>query len=382
MQVIGGPLAAALLSLDGVGGMRGWQWLFLVEGVPTILFGIALRVRLAPSPDRAMFLSREERRWLARRQEAAAKSSGGGGHAPLTFRAQLCGLASVVRDWRVLYLGGAWLLVAATMYGIIFWGPLLIASMLGGDRSSSGGSGCAGSGHGGGASTAASQSPALVALLSAVPFAVAAAGMVLNARLAEQANERHRHAGVPLVLGGVALGAVPAAMGAALPAAAFCCLVLAAGLVWSFHGAGGREKGALHSREPRAVRLCTPTAHLCSSTPRAPQAPSCRGLASCCRTAPRQQQDLRSSTCLGLWGGSWGPLLSGCWRTAAQAGLAATPRRCSRWLPACWLRAPPSCCFQFQGVRPSYPRRQNWPAQRQRQWQAARPEPATRGCPS
>ena len=44
-QVVGGPLAAALLLLDGTFGMHGWQWLFLCEGLPTIAFAVILKVR-------------------------------------------------------------------------------------------------------------------------------------------------------------------------------------------------------------------------------------------------------------------------------------------------------------------------------------------------
>ena len=42
-QVISGPIASALLLADGAGGLKGWQWLFLIEGVPTILFGVWVR---------------------------------------------------------------------------------------------------------------------------------------------------------------------------------------------------------------------------------------------------------------------------------------------------------------------------------------------------
>ena len=45
VQVAGAPIAAALLSLNGVLGLRGWKWLFLLEGLPTIAFGFVLRVR-------------------------------------------------------------------------------------------------------------------------------------------------------------------------------------------------------------------------------------------------------------------------------------------------------------------------------------------------
>lgn len=47
-QVLGGPLAAALLLLDGTWGLHGWQWLFLCEGLPTIAFGVILKVSVCP----------------------------------------------------------------------------------------------------------------------------------------------------------------------------------------------------------------------------------------------------------------------------------------------------------------------------------------------
>ena len=52
-QVLGGPLAAALLLLDGTLGLHGWQWLFLCEGLPTIAFGVILKVRVCAYSNRA-----------------------------------------------------------------------------------------------------------------------------------------------------------------------------------------------------------------------------------------------------------------------------------------------------------------------------------------
>ena len=48
--MVGAPLAALLLSLDGTLGLRGWQWLFLMEGLPTIIFGFILKAS-SPTPD-------------------------------------------------------------------------------------------------------------------------------------------------------------------------------------------------------------------------------------------------------------------------------------------------------------------------------------------
>ena len=169
--------------------------------------------------------------------------------------------AAVARDWRILWLAACWLIVAAVMFSIVFFMPLLVAAMWSGSDAFSGGVGGGGA-HGGCSGEAGSGGPpssplkepqggsgrdsgiggggggssSLVALSTAIPFIVAAVGMQVNARLAERANERHRHAGCPVVLAGLALGMVPLALKALGPAPAFVLLSLAAGLVWSFHG--------------------------------------------------------------------------------------------------------------------------------------------------
>lgn len=67
LQVIGAPLAAGLLALDGYLGLAGWQWLFIVEGIPTVLMGIYTKVNLAESPAKASFLTPAEKAWLQQR---------------------------------------------------------------------------------------------------------------------------------------------------------------------------------------------------------------------------------------------------------------------------------------------------------------------------
>lgn len=62
--VLGGPIAAALLSLNGLARLRGWQWLFLLEGFPAVALGIAIWCSLAHSPEQASFLAPDERQWL------------------------------------------------------------------------------------------------------------------------------------------------------------------------------------------------------------------------------------------------------------------------------------------------------------------------------
>ncbi|KAG2451071.1 hypothetical protein HYH02_004339 [Chlamydomonas schloesseri] len=78
-HVLAAPLAAACLSLDGLGGLAGWRWLFLVEGLPTLLLAVAMYRLLPRGPETAPFLSPAERRVLQRRLELHARGEGGHG---------------------------------------------------------------------------------------------------------------------------------------------------------------------------------------------------------------------------------------------------------------------------------------------------------------
>ena len=61
---IGSPISTAILSLDGLFGLHGWQYLYLLEGLPTIISGFVVLFVLTDKPDQARFLTTEERRWL------------------------------------------------------------------------------------------------------------------------------------------------------------------------------------------------------------------------------------------------------------------------------------------------------------------------------
>ena len=64
--IIGGPLGALLLKLNGVGGLHGWQWLFLLEGIPSFLLGFVVLFYMTDKPEKAHWLLPEERDWLIR----------------------------------------------------------------------------------------------------------------------------------------------------------------------------------------------------------------------------------------------------------------------------------------------------------------------------
>ena len=66
---VGSPLSALLLQADGLFGLRGWHWLFILEGLPTVLMGVACLFFLTDRPEQAKWLSEEQRGWLSARLE-------------------------------------------------------------------------------------------------------------------------------------------------------------------------------------------------------------------------------------------------------------------------------------------------------------------------
>lgn len=68
-QVLGGPLGGAVLRLSGVGQLSGWQWLFLIEGLPSVCLGVAVLGYLTERPEDARWLSMAQRGWLLQRLE-------------------------------------------------------------------------------------------------------------------------------------------------------------------------------------------------------------------------------------------------------------------------------------------------------------------------
>lgn len=115
--IIGNPLGAALLQLNGLAGLRGWQWLFLVEGIPSFLLGFAVLAWMTDRPEHAHWLKPDEREWLTARlaEEQAHRMK----HHGLT-------LMEAFRYPRVLHLSGLFFLNALAGSGLAsFANPLL-----------------------------------------------------------------------------------------------------------------------------------------------------------------------------------------------------------------------------------------------------------------
>jgi ACS family tartrate transporter-like MFS transporter len=114
--LIGGALASGILQLDGHAGLHGWQWLFLIEGAPACLAGIALFLWLPDGPAQARWLDDDERRAIK------SRLSEEGASMPVDVMSGLL-------DPRVWLLGlvGSGILIATIGFG--FWLPLIVQGL-------------------------------------------------------------------------------------------------------------------------------------------------------------------------------------------------------------------------------------------------------------
>jgi len=172
--VIGGPLSGALLGLDGRLGLRGWQWLFLLEGIPSVLVGLAVLRLLPDRPRDARWLRAEECAWLEQRLDAE-RAPGVPSHAASLRRA--------LGNPLVWWLGLSYFLLIVALYGFALWLPQLVKA-------------------------AGDFSNFEVGMITAIPYAVAAVGMVLVGRSSDRTGERHLHLALPALAGAVGFLAV------------------------------------------------------------------------------------------------------------------------------------------------------------------------------
>jgi ACS family tartrate transporter-like MFS transporter len=169
---LGAPISVAILSLNGVWGLAGWQWLFLAETLPSLILGVLALVYLPDAPTGAAWLTAPEKGWLtgALASENVAREARYGS-----------GVLKIFTDPRVLALSLAYFGVELGLYGVILWLPQIFKAV-----------GVAG--------------PA-AAYAVAVPYALAAVAMVWWCRHSDRAKERVWHIAAASAVGCLGLAA-------------------------------------------------------------------------------------------------------------------------------------------------------------------------------
>jgi len=189
-NIIGSPISGALLQLGGVGGLQSWQWLLLAEGFPAILLGIACLFVLSDRPQKAKWLSEQEKRVLAQRlaleQYKIAMRHG-------------ANLRDAVTNWRVFVLAFINFCGIVGSLGVGLWMPQIIKQF--------------------------GVSHAVVGGLTAIPYALGAIAMLWWARVANRASNHVPYVASALFIAAAALAASTALDAPALKLIALCLTV-------------------------------------------------------------------------------------------------------------------------------------------------------------
>jgi MFS transporter, ACS family, tartrate transporter len=168
--IVGSPLSGAILELHNRGGLEGWQWLFLLEGIPAVLMGLVVIVFLPNGPGKAGWLSENEKEWIQSRLEDEKSTSGGKVHLSLS---------EVFMSGRIWLLCFIYFLLTVGIYGYEMWLPSIIKEFSG-------------------------LSYSVVGLINAIPYLIAIVAMLLIGYNSDKTGERRWH---------VALAAFSSAVG-------------------------------------------------------------------------------------------------------------------------------------------------------------------------
>jgi MFS family permease len=162
-NVLGGPLSGAILQFaDGLGDLRGWQWLFLIEAAPSIIVGVAFLLILPDNPAKASWLSDKERGAIL--EDIAREEAATGKMAPLVT------VLSVFSSPRIWCLGLAYMSTTIALYAVTFWMPTLIQQF-----------------------GIAKSAYLWIGLLTMIPWGVMAICQVIWARHSDRTGERRWH---------------------------------------------------------------------------------------------------------------------------------------------------------------------------------------------
>ncbi|MGW4339976.1 MFS transporter [Rhodococcus koreensis] len=173
--VIGGPLAGVILRMHDQLGMDGWRWLFLVEGLPAVLIGLAGLWLISSAPSDAKWLDRDERDWLVGQLRTEAESH---------TKTEHIRTRTLLHDPKVAVLALAQTCSIMAFYAVALWLPQLLKQI--------------------------TTSTGLLGLLAAIPFAAAIPSMILFGRYSDRGNSRSKFVAFAYAL--ISIGLVLAAL--------------------------------------------------------------------------------------------------------------------------------------------------------------------------
>ena len=169
-SIIGSPISGLLLGVKGL-GLDGWQWLFILEAVPSVLVGIAVFFYLTDLPRQAKWLQPEEITWLENVQATEKRNK---------EKAEHLSLFQALTDLRILMCAVVYFCLNAASYGVAFFLPTIIKGF--------------------------GVSDMQTGLLAALPFVFGAIGMVVLGRHSDRTMERKGHVALAMMMAAVGVG--------------------------------------------------------------------------------------------------------------------------------------------------------------------------------
>ena len=186
-SVLGLPVSGALLGMEGVAGMHGWQWLFIIEAVPALILSVVVLNYLTDKPADATWLPTDSRDWLMRRIAAEEQ---------VRTTAQHFSVGQAITNGRVLALSLVYFGVVASLYGLSFFLPQIVKQF--------------------GVTTQQNS------LISAVPYVIGTIATLVWGRLSDQTGNRKGLTAIALLCVAIGIAAAAVLNDPLLKMLAFC----------------------------------------------------------------------------------------------------------------------------------------------------------------
>jgi sugar phosphate permease len=198
------PVASIIMSpISGwILTWADWRTLFILEGLPPLVWAAIWWFAVADTPDTAKWLTPQERAYLDQKFEEDHRNA-----PPAEEHASW---SAVLKSGRVWWLFVAYFLIQVGFYGVSLWLPVMVKDMT-------------------------KQGFGLVGILSALPYVAAVICMYINARHSDHTNERRMHTAIPLILGGIAL-LLSGLLGPSSPTLGMIFLILTEGFTLAYVG--------------------------------------------------------------------------------------------------------------------------------------------------
>ncbi|WP_428486825.1 MFS transporter [Rhodopila sp.] len=173
--VFGAPVSSLILAMNGFAGLKGWQWVFLTEAVPALILSVVILLVLKDSPAETTWLDDDERAWLVARQAAERRQR---------EAVHDLSVLQVLTNPRVVAFGLGGFGIAYSTYGIVYFLPQIVKQF--------------------------GLTNLQTGFVSAIPFLVAAIGMIWYGRRSDRLMERRSHCAIAFMI--CAIGLVATAL--------------------------------------------------------------------------------------------------------------------------------------------------------------------------